>query len=399
VVAALLTSCGGDAPAGDAPTSSACAGIAIDRFKELFVVDDGVVSDPRSRNASAGAWSFRHLVENMAPGGQDASIFVREWIEAWASTKELNGFPVDRPTEERASALKSRLLCPWLRRTPENACDEDCVSCTDRRLDLAKAPFRLIALVNRTDLREKPDIGGAGELRFLFALTDGAADDAASVPLPMTVAFEYFQPSDTPAKAWAARWHELSASPDHGELYRTKLAAITESVVVRGALSSGPNGSALTQVRTNESAFNWIWQLREFALTRDGALRPRPLRNTPGEPLNATQALRAFVLANEGAVKVDEHVVPTQMLAGSADQLLFRWTVPGVDERTRHAFAMGTCNGCHLLEAPNVDTSFHVSPFRRGIERLSRHLHDPGGLTTDELARREASARRALCGE
>lgn len=391
----FTSACG--APASE--SAPACADVTIDRFKELMVVDEGVVTDLRTKNASNGVWSFRHLIENMAPRGEDPSTFVRSWVEAWAGTKNLNGFPVDRPSEERSVGVNARLLCPWLQRTATNACNDDCSMCADRHLDLSRAPFRTIGIVNRIDLRDKPDIAGAGELRFVFALTDGPADDDSSAPLPMTMNFEFLQPAVRPVKEWATRWHGLTTIPGYGEPYRAKLAEITESVVLRDARMGAPNGSALSQVRTNESAFNWIWQLREFVLAPNGALLPHTLRNTPAEPLNNSPMLRDFVTANAAAVREDKHVMPSRLLGGSADQILFPWTVPGVDEATRHAFARGTCNGCHLLEEPNVDTAFHVSPFRKGVGRLSRHLHDPEAAAVDELGLREASMQRALCGK
>jgi hypothetical protein len=41
--------------------------IAVDAFKELLVVHPTVINDARASNATGGPWSFRFLVEQMAP--------------------------------------------------------------------------------------------------------------------------------------------------------------------------------------------------------------------------------------------------------------------------------------------------------------------------------------------
>ena len=72
--------------------------------------------------------------------------------------------------------------------------------------------------------------------------------------------------------------------------------------------------------------------------------------------------------------------------------------VSGVDEPTRRAFELGTCNGCHGTAKPNVDTAFHVSPFRQGVSKLSPFVYDPQG-GPDELKVRSKSLMRAACAE
>jgi len=58
------------------------------------------------------------------------------------------------------------------------------------------------------------------------------------------------------------------AHPTFDEPYKQELVGLTEKFVSRGASPNRINGSAISQVRANESAFNWIWQLREFHLDR-----------------------------------------------------------------------------------------------------------------------------------
>ncbi len=378
-------------------TASDC-GIAIDRFKELSIVDDAVITDPRSRNDIDGKWSFRHAVESAMPDGANPSEFVLGWLEDWISTAEVNGFQIDRNLESRTAQINALLICPWLHARPENNCDDACSTCAARELDLAKAPFRLLAIVNRTDLRVKPNVTSkAGESRLVFGFTRGPADDPSSAAAPMTLIFEYGLPETSSPADWVQRWHALGRHAAFDDDYKRELEALTESFVGRGVAPGRPNGSALSQVRTNESTFEWIWQLREFRLDGAGDLRVAPVTNTPGESLNGSTVLRDFVLSNNDAVKGDRAVLPTSLLAGSADEFLFRWNIPGVDEPTRAAFARETCNGCHAGENPTVDTAFHVSPFRSGIAKLSPFLNNPADQANDELSNRAHAMRELLC--
>jgi len=296
--------------------------------------------------------------------------------------------------------MQTALVCPWLRSTPANGCDVACAHCTAKVLDLAQAPFRLVAIANRTDLRTRPNrTSPAGESRLVFALTRGPADDPASAPAPMSLIFEYALPDSKTPKEWVAAWHQLGTHPAFDEDYKKDLEVLTESFVKRDAAPSRTNGSALSQVRTNESAFNWIWQLREFHLDPVGSLRLAPTDNTPGESLNGSDVLRQFIMSNADAIKADQMVLPGSYAAGSANQFVVRWTFPGVDENIRVAFAKQTCNGCHSGENPPIDTAFHVSPFRAGVAKLSPFLNDPQDPSHDELTRRESVMSELLCGQ
>ena len=392
-----LAACSGD----DVQEGEQCAPEPISRFKELSVVDEGVLTDARSSNAGDGPWSFRSLVENMAPEGTDPGEFVRTWLVDWVTVKEVNGFALDPhiPQEGvgRDVGMNKRIVCPWLKLTPENACDDTCTTCKAQKLDLAKAPFRLIAIVNRLDLRDEVAAYPSGEGRLVFGLTDGPADDPASSPLAMSVIFEFALPASTSPREWAEKWHALGKFSSFDESYRAALEGVTRSFTSRGSDPLHVNGSAIGQVRTNESVLNWIWQQREFGLDSGGNLRLRPIRNTPAEAINGTPFLRDHVVKNREAILAKKYEMPAGMRAGAADQLQYVWSIPDVDEPLRKAFAGGTCNGCHSTENPNVDTAFHVSPRLKGVEKLSPFVNDPSGSGKDDLTNRENHMRRTLC--
>jgi hypothetical protein len=370
--------------------------VTIERFKELEIVDDAVVSDPRSSNEKNGPWSFRHLVENMAPAGKDPSEFVSAWFNDWMTRKTFNGYTLDR---EPRDEMVPRILCPWYKRTPSNQCDDTCKSCTAHKLDLAKAPFRLMGIANRQDLRKRPDARSpSGEGRLLFSLTDGPGDDPASAPAPMSMIFEFGLPTSQTTQQWADEWHHLGTHAAFDEAYKAELEALTRKFTSRGASPEKRNGSAIGQVRVNESATSWIWQLREFTLDVNGALAVSGTSNTPAEALSGTPELARLIESKKAEILADTFVVPPYMVSGTVDQLLFAWDLPGIDKKLAIAFARTTCNGCHGTgDTAVLDTTFQVSPFKKGTDRLSRFIYNPEAPGSDDLGRRELVARELLC--
>ena len=97
IVAVALPACSSKAGSGE----PSCSAAPIDKLKELIVVDEPLLRDPRSLNTLAGPWSFRYVIENVSPEGGDAGAFVRAWLEEWATVREINGSPLDRTGETR----------------------------------------------------------------------------------------------------------------------------------------------------------------------------------------------------------------------------------------------------------------------------------------------------------
>jgi hypothetical protein len=355
----------------DAGSPGTCSP-SIDRFKELVVVDPGVVNDV-ARTTPGGAWSFRHLVENMKPEGALAPDFVMTWLNDYKATS-VNGFPVS------VRGGVDALVAAW----PKTS---------DGRLDLDQAPFRLIAITNRLDLRDKSRPDSAGEGRLVFAALQNG------FPTTFTLIFEYLLPTDAgkdPA-FWAASFHALGAMPS-GEPYNRGLESVTRLFTERNAAPTRINGSAIGQVRSNEILFASPWELREFRLDASGALRIAPTDKCPDSSLNGSAALTQFVFDNEAAVRAGTHRVPLAMLGGACQEAPANvWQLPGVPEDLRHLFARETCNGCHSAEEASKDGFYHISPSGIGVGRLSRFLHDPQNTGKDELSRRSAELAKLLC--
>lgn len=385
--------------------ATACASqLQIDPFKELVIVDQEIVEDRRSLNRDAGPWSFRYLIEQMAGPGVEPSTVVMSWLRTWIDRTTYNGHSLDMPNERRDGMMMAEIICPWLKETPANECDATCGSCRAQKLDLAKAPFRLLGIIARLDKRHAHPsqlVGDSGEGRLVFALTKGPGDDPASLAQPFTVIFEYGLPRSKTLKEWATAWHGLSAYPDHSEEYKAALEQVTNAYTARGTSPERPMGNSLAQLRTNESLLNWIWQLREFNLTRSGALDVTSTKDTPLQELNNSPTLATWVQKNADLILAEKAAVPESLLGGSSNQFLFNWEVPGVDPRVRRAFAMQTCSGCHSGENPSRDVAFHISPYQKGRLKLSPFMFDPDGRLmvkgTDEVSKRIVDIKSALC--
>ena len=342
---------------------------SIDPARELLITHVSVVDDtfytawaPGKVNTDPqGGWSFGRLIDNMAPEPMRTdwgrSQFVLQWLKTWERDQVVNGQTIPaRPL------VRSLIIEPWRAASGCTGSDEACV------LDFSKAPFRLLAVVNRPDLRRVPtatDPGHAGQGRFVFGVLG-----ANQTRLVFTVIFEYQLPisGKSDILAWGERWHSLGNYP-FGAQYNDKLHNVTREFSKRGAAPGRVNGSALLQIRTNEVPLSPVvdpklWEMREFVLGSNGLLRPDTVKQEVNASLNGTATLGAWVSANAPAILAGQHQVPRSyaglpFLAAAApvpDTLA--WQVPGVSEEVRHAFAKATCSGCHK---PETGTNFlHV---------------------------------------
>ncbi|MGC4114808.1 MAG: hypothetical protein QM765_09395 [Myxococcales bacterium] len=322
--------------------------------------------DRRASNAAGGPWSFRFLVEQMAPPGNKPGDFAEAWLRTLRQA-EVEGVAVEdrRGVED---LLGSQNASAWPR-------------AADGSLDLSQAPFRLLAIVNRIDLDSSPN----GEGRLVF----GLVDRVTGAPDLMAIAFEYRLPTlgtSDDRREWARRWHALAGLP-FGEEFNAALETLTRAFTSAGLDPAGANGNPLSQLRSNEARFGATWQLRQWILDPAGGqpfLRPVRLPQTPHDGLNGSSELADFVLAHADVVRSGRHELPEGMLAGAASELgawQFRQN-PEIDAPLRHALAVRTCNGCHSSETASAQGFFHVNPMRPiapgsdGADRLSPYLRD-----------------------
>lgn len=344
----------------------------ISAARSLLVRDPSVVQDPSRTLAtcggtSLGPWSFGYLMNQMANKsltGVSGAQFARQLLDTWTADRVVNG-----QTIAARPLITDRLITPWVTASGGPGAP----------LDLSKAPFRLLAIVNRVDLRAQSAYGGghAGELRFVFS-----AMQPSCLPLPnFLVILEFGVPKSGcfDIKAWAQQWKDLALYSTGSAAYNAALEGITQQVVVANADPSKPNGSAINQIRTNENAIDPSggidWETREFAIhSRTHLPVMVTVKQTPvrQQLFAGNETLGDYVNANADDIKDNTHQVPLQYPAGTPFRggsaiygfltLWDRTAAPNaiVDREARHQFALQTCSGCHRRE---TDTSFtHVKP-------------------------------------
>jgi hypothetical protein len=369
--------------------------------RELMIVNTSVVDDPVRTSfdpnvpasQSRGVWTFGRLMRDMARTPEEAPAFTERLFRTWMTDQTVNGFTVvARPN------MQSIVLDNWPR-TPDGA------------LDLDRSPLRLQAIVNRIDTRNLAQ-GHAGEGRFVFGVL--GFPFAQQLQFTVIVEFKLLAQTEADVLDWANRWHALSSLPFPSEPYNAALEALTLRFSGRGAGPGRVNGSALSQLRTNEIdlSFNGRWELREFTLSEaSGFLEESTVKLTPDLGFNGSSILADYVNQNEAAIVAEQHVVPDQFegvafAGGSVFNDLIFWSAPGVvNPEARHKFSINTCNGCH---GPESGTSFlQISPrFSPGQEAfLSPFLtgttvFDPfsgQARALNDLSRRRADLTGLVC--
>ncbi len=323
-----------------------------------------------------GAFTFGHLMTEMANQpltGIDPADFAMQWLQTWQANQTVNTFGVPaRPN------IAAQIINPWL------------AASGGVKLDLGLAPFRLLAIVNRLDLRTGSGgyggtTGDAGEARFVFgAVVPGPTCQL----LPMTVIFEYGVPirGCLNVRSWAQQWVALGSLAIGSAAYNTALQTITDQFVLRNAAPTKPNGSALNQLRTNEIALGSPWELRQFNLLSPiDFLHEAPVFRTPDITFNFqdpnwsfSTSLDTFITGNKVAIDNGTYTVPLSFaaapfLGGSApvtnNDLTYFWSTSTLDldpthvgnwNNERELFSLNTCNACHAGETHTTFT--HISP-------------------------------------
>jgi hypothetical protein len=335
----------------------------INSSKSLMITDPSVVRDPArtfdpctNTGTPMGKWTFGRLMKEMA-NGVNPSTFVRNWLKKWENNQLINGFTV----QKRQPGILAQIIIPWQLKSG------------GLTLNLAKAPFKLVAIVNRVDLRTNPVYGGsggnAGEARFVF----GALGPNCQ-PLPFTVIFEYGVPKTScPAvKAWGQQWANLSFLPMGSVAYLAALENITDQFTLANANPAKPNGSALNQLRTNEIALSSPWELREFVVKPSHQLEEDNVKQTPDLTRNNNPPVASFINSNTGVILANNYLVPltfpgvTPFRGGSSLTPAggaggTHWNAAGIGNLgARHIFSLNTCNGCHAGET--ATRFLHVDP-------------------------------------
>lgn len=373
--------------------------------QELLVKRKTVVTDPCRTGwtqlgcgTKLGKWTaWQHFT--VLAGGGDPSVFIHDWFKTFFVPSEVNGQMLTKRN------LAEKVLIGWRKQSMGPNCLVPENLATPCSLDKNKAPFRLLAVVNRQDVRGDggdPDSYGGplGEGRFVFNILKYDAQNQLKKS-KANVIFEYNLPSIwkdpfSDAWEWANRWHKLASAPMQAddEVYKQQLQTKITDVFA--------TANNLAQVRSEEIDFdpneglNRVWSFREYELrcptpqpcnAAQKRLMPRTVTLTPNSDHNkgpnANTSLFATWFKSPGVIdsvldgtpevplKIgDTYFRGAESLAGEATNSAFRtlWgakllqdntldviTVDGiVPYKARHQFGVTTCNGCHYDE---TDTS------------------------------------------
>lgn len=385
-------------------------------------------------------WSFGHMMkEEAANRGVTASAFVTSFMDAWTTTANINGQTV--PTS----------WGPILR-------DSWNFFAGNTTLPLHKAPFKLIAIVNRIDLRKHRAFGEplGGELRFVFGFLGGAQCPTGTAEAEASMIVEYSpnKGNENEVKDYATRWLALSTmavgTTAERDAYRNALQNLTEEVILNGKL---------LRIRTNElrgTPAGKTWDLTELEPNPStGLFRRVTVKQSPTMALiNGSQAMSDWIWANRGTLfanafdqewgrggraatvpPIASYSVPNTFPGTStffrggfnmigADPAAVPPAPPrsfpgffggpnptglpagseGAWSEARFRFSVGTCTGCHSSETGTA--ILHISPTSSGAQRSpwlsgTVTVTDPVTGSTrsfDEMARRETDLRKLVNG-
>jgi hypothetical protein len=383
--------------------------ITVIKDRSLMVTAPAVVEDPtRTFNPCTntgnpnGAWSFPRLITEMAntaSTGVQPKDFLMNWLQSWQTNQTVNG-------ETIASRDITQIINTWS-------------TMSGGTFDIKFAPFKLVAIVNRVDLRGNSaySVGNAGEGRFVFcALTcNGGTQGVLRNPAPFMVIFEYGVPKKTfcSLKTYAKQWADLSALVPGTAGYNTALEALTNQFALANTNPDKPNGNSLNQLRTNEFALGGtVWELREFIIdATTHMLKNVTTKREPQIRFNQVndarvsadvETLAAYINAHTPDVEANKHEVPDveagkNFQAGKAETVNpndYHWNgiagpgpAPGFinSDSARFVFSLNTCSGCHGGDA-NTGNFMHVAPgFGTGVPAILSGFLRGGsaGLTDD----------------
>ncbi|RZA24733.1 MAG: hypothetical protein EOP10_09000 [Proteobacteria bacterium] len=353
-------------------TTPDCSEKAIDTLKELAIGSPAVYASPEAQ--VGGPLSFGEVLKPLLggnPNPREVEDFIRAWANQWsAEFKNANG--------DRAAARPGfmQAIEQWKNASIARGVDG---------LDLRIAPFRLMGITNRFDVRNPLIPGDAGEARMVYAMLENPSDrpqDDGQTVRPFSLIFEYkvAVQSDDQLREWLSLWHELSSlecRPGNCAPFMNKLTTITKMFTHK----QGPLlRSSLGQLRTNEIAFGNPWELREFNITNEGA-RSRLIqvdaKRTPEARVNNSNELANFVsgiskenlIANNYEIPISMRSVKAQVQNANPE-----WKV-AIDSERAKIFNLNTCNGCHSSDQAVIDGFYHISPFQKlGADAMSNFM-------------------------
>jgi hypothetical protein len=356
--------------------------VTVKKDHSLMITDKAVVEDkertfnPCSQEGNPnGAWAFPKLITEMTgSSGVTPEDFLLNWLKSWTVDQTVNADLIAK-------------------RTAINTLINNWQTVSGGTFNIKFAPFKLIAIVNRIDLRGSVGYGitNPGEGRLVFTAIQCSGKELSifgSAGKPFQVIFEYGLPHKKceALLAFANEWAALSGMVLGSSTYNTALEKITNQFTLKNTSPSKPNGSSLNQIRTNEIVLAGPWELREFNIDsathhlKNVTVKQEPQvrfnKQHPSQVPADVATMVKFINTHTPAVeantyKVEEIEGGKNFLAGKAHTLnpvTYHWngaTVAGPEfitsDSARFVFSLNTCSGCHGGEA-NTGNFMHVGP-------------------------------------
>ncbi|MES2705003.1 MAG: hypothetical protein V4726_00210 [Verrucomicrobiota bacterium] len=352
---------------------------------------------PRGR--SDGAWSFPHILSKLlkqnynpdtTPEAVKANAKFAKVLSAFAGqweAKNALGIPADKQ-------FLQEVVQPWRDKSA-------LLQYPSGQLAPHLAPLRLLAIVNRIDLRENFAFGGAsggvpsnaGRLHFVFGFI---SPDGQALEGRLIVEIRVKKKGEQELWKWARQWQDLTKewplkTKIPSENYIRALKKLTEDVL--------DHSGALSSIRTNEKVDSLTppWDMREFVLNpQSKVLDSARLTQTPDRKnFSAGQMwLEKFCagpqaddLIKRGAYRLPDNIL-APITSADNEQLKFK----AGSESRRHLIALNTCNGCH---GPEAKLTVSGIPDDRFFSHIS-HPGKPGPVTlSDFLMKTDMERRRA----
>jgi hypothetical protein len=385
------------------------APVPIDYQRSLLVMEASVVAP----HLSAGAcktepafpdWSFKSLMRGIAGPHTDPKQFILDWLKLFNEDQVLP----NKTGAKARPAIDKLLAAPWR-----------------KNFDDAHVPFRLLAIVNRMDLRKSPLLVGenAGEIHFVFGAIDVGSNDCKA--LPMTVILEYGVRVDSlqGLRDMADRWIGLSALDPATDAYKNELHELLGKALSPRP-DSKPNGSPLDQIRTNEALDDAPQsEMREFRLAGEpkgrASLAEDYVTLTPRDELKTDPQLAAslkdFITGIAADIRREDYWVP-QFFPGAMGKPLLGATALSPLPGTEHAspvwpgpsnlapvFSGNTCSGCHGADHLPKGVFVHIDPLLDPVhpyDHISDYLKDQASrMRRNELWQASSYAPELVSGE
>ena len=378
------------------------------RDRSLIVRDVATVEDTsrtydpvrKAKGNPNGVWSFGRLAKGLA-NETHSGISTKTLLAEWVDGKLFSA--AQHPSGDSVSArntAKETFVRAWLKNSgaPVPNIGSTLSSNWKTLVKPEEFPVRLLAIVNRVDLRGNAAYGltNPGEGRFVFCFVDSTKGGAFGANLnslgTMTFIFEYGLPFSTCAQlaSYAEGWWNLQ-SRTPGPVYNAALEKLTLAFTEPGLSPSKNNQSTLNHLRTNEflQGVNDRWIIKDFLLTNSGHLdyswlhedtvEPGLIWNGPAGFAPLVSDLAKFVneidfSSGAGAPSI---VVPENLKAiaammpplknGKLDGVVWQGSPASpMNASNRREFSLATCSGCHTAETGNTFFT-HIRPRPIGV--------------------------------